>query len=191
MAFVLCVLAGIIVLPMIFPSVFWKKADLTNDDVNIIVFNLEKQSENPYLVEHPTVITFYDTQQQLMFATSVTSDPDKSSDDIHEIIENIMSKHPHNYFVTYDDVGSKEAFVRTIVKNPNVINLKQLFYLTHTHVPKITCSEMLEYYNLPKTSSKILDYTYIFENIARDYDIHIFDNMSEIVGLYKKLISVP
>ena len=172
----------------LFPSLFWKNK-IKNSDVNIIFFDIEKESENPYLVER-TVVTMYDLRKELVY-TADTNDVG-TSNEIEELIKKIVQNHSVPIFVTCDDQGLKRACLKNLVgdvegaESLRVMDIKSLFYYVKQDVPSVSYEQMLEFYKMQPTNS-IVDYADLFTHIALDFDPNTMLNMSYICNIYDEI----
>jgi hypothetical protein len=172
----------------LFPNLFWKKK-IRNSDINIIFFDIEKDSENPYLVE-PTVVTMYDLRKQLVYSAN-TKGAD-TINDIEQLAGKIANDHSIPIFVTCDDNGFKRACLKSMLADTEgledlrVMDIKSLFYYVKQEVPSVSYEDMLEFYQLAPTNT-IVDYADLFTHIASDFDPNTMLNLSYVCEIYEEL----
>ena len=173
----------------LFPSMFWRKS-VKNSDVNIVFFEIERDSENPFLRE-ATKVTMYDLRKELVYTASNASTAE-TSDELERLVYNIISTTPVPIFVTFDDTGFKKACLKHMLQDVEgaadvrVMDIKTLFYYTNPNVPRITYDEMVEYYSMTLTNI-VVDYANLFTYIALDYNPNIMHQLGKINDMYEDI----
>jgi len=185
---------AVVAAPFVFPSYFWKKTSNDDNDINVVFYEVNKNSENPYLKEK-TVVCLYDLNREMVYSTSSTKNETSASDELSQIVKDIFKASKKVFFVSYDDGLSKEVFLKNLVENSsslNTINIKQLFYFVHDNVPDINYDKILEYYKIEKKefgNAECIEYSEVFSNLIQDYDMNIHNEMHKLSYMHEEMMN--
>ncbi len=189
----LLTLASILVFPIMFPSLFWKKdssddgkfdsEDAKVDKPVVMYFNVGKKAENPYS-NGPTSLAIYDEEDEHAYNIHDVNDNEAFAE-LCTMLKSRIGSNDVVYMVTYDNdfkiIAMKSIlgdFFSEMDVDARFIDLKHLFYCTHLHVPKIVYSDLTEYYRVPSLENRPIEYAALFAQLIRDYDAKIDEHMS-------------
>ena len=189
----LLTLASVLIFPVMFPSVFWKKdgsggdasASRTGKDRPVVMyFTVGKKTENPYGNE-PTSLALYDEEDEHAYNIHDVYDNEAFAE-LCLMLKSRIGESKVVYLVTYDN-DFKVASLKTILGDffeeidveGRYVDLKQLFYCTHVDVPKVLYSDLTEYYRVPSLDNRPIEYAALFAQLIRDYDPMIDDHYKD------------
>lgn len=189
----LLTLASVIVFPVLFPSVFWRKVKTVTDvsaskshtDRPVVMyFTVVKKMENPYGNES-TSLSLYDEEDEHAYNIHDVYDNEAFAE-LCMMLKSRIGDASTVYLVTYDN-DFKIASLKTILGDffeeidveGRYVDLKQLFYCTHVDVPKVQYSDLTEYYRVPSLENRPIEYAALFDQLIKDYDPMIEDHYKD------------
>ena len=176
----------------VFPWLLWR-TKVKNSDVNIIFFDIQRDSENPFLKE-ATTVTMYDLRKEVVYTAS-NAQNHATSEELEHLMSKIMMANTVPIFVTFDDTGFKRSCLKSLLqgvdgtKDLRIMDIKTLFYYTNPQVQSTSYEDLVAYYQLEQ-SNVVVDYANMFTHIALDYNPNIMHQLAKVNEMYDDIMQM-
>lgn len=182
--------------PVVFPDLFFKRKNYSSwkdSNCKMIFFNVEKESENPY-VEEPTCVSLYDPDTQELF-TALNIYNDDHYEELIEVVENLTKGKKTVYFVTFEDrlqTSCMKSLLGEFLDSHSevdfkFIDVKHLFYMNSPRIPKMSYEDIKDYYSVPELECRPLETCAVMEQVILDHEVKIENKWDKVAFMCEEV----